>query len=103
MTWGRDTDEHEATEQLTAFAEAGGTLVDTAPNYSDGDAERLIGRLLGGSVPRNELVIATKAGVARRGDRTVVDTSRKAIQIGRASCREREENRGVQSQMTKKR
>jgi len=79
MTWGRDTDEHEATEQLTAFAEAGGTLVDTAPNYSDGDAERLIGRLLGGSVPRNELVIATKAGVGRRGDRTVVDTSRKAI------------------------
>ncbi|HLR93186.1 MAG TPA: aldo/keto reductase, partial [Jiangellaceae bacterium] len=56
MTWGRDTDELEATEQLTAFAEAGGTLVDTAPNYSDGDAERLIGRLLGGSVPRNELV-----------------------------------------------
>ena len=26
MTWGRDTDEHEARDQLIAFAEAGGTL-----------------------------------------------------------------------------
>ncbi|MGH3658084.1 MAG: aldo/keto reductase, partial [Micromonosporaceae bacterium] len=30
MTWGRDTDQHEARDQLTAFVEAGGTLVDTA-------------------------------------------------------------------------
>ena len=26
MTWGRDTDEHEARDQLVAFAEAGGDL-----------------------------------------------------------------------------
>ena len=26
LTWGRDTDEHEARDQLIAFAEAGGTL-----------------------------------------------------------------------------
>jgi len=32
MTWGRDTDEHEARDQLMAFADAGGTLVDTAEN-----------------------------------------------------------------------
>ena len=25
MTWGRDTDEHEARDQLVAFAEHGGT------------------------------------------------------------------------------
>ena len=30
MTWGSDTDEHEAREQLSAFVDAGGTLVDTA-------------------------------------------------------------------------
>jgi len=30
MSWGRDTDEHEAREQLSSFAAAGGTLVDTA-------------------------------------------------------------------------
>ena len=34
MTWGRDTDEHEAREQLRLFVEAGGTLVDTAAGYA---------------------------------------------------------------------
>ena len=47
MTWGRDTDEHEAADQLKAFLEAGGTLVDTAAGYGDGESERVIGRLLG--------------------------------------------------------
>ena len=40
MTWGRDTDEHEARDQMVAFAEAGGTLVDTAAGYADGASER---------------------------------------------------------------
>ena len=43
MTWGRDTDEHEARDQLIAFVEAGGTLVDTAAGYADGASEELIG------------------------------------------------------------
>ena len=30
MTWGRDTDEHEAAEQLRHFLDAGGNLIDTA-------------------------------------------------------------------------
>ncbi len=67
MTWGRDTDADEAATQLMAFADAGGTLVDTADVYSDGEAERILGGLLGEVVPRDELVIATKA-VARRTD-----------------------------------
>jgi len=46
MTWGRETDEHEARDQLIAFAEAGGTLVDTAAGYGDGASEELIGRHL---------------------------------------------------------
>ena len=45
MTWGRDTDEHEARDQLIAFAEAGGTLLDTAAGYGDGAREELIGTL----------------------------------------------------------
>ena len=28
MTWGRDTDEHESADQLRAFLEVGGTLLD---------------------------------------------------------------------------
>ena len=66
MTWGRDTDEHEARDQLIAFAEAGGTFVDTAAGYTDGDSERLIGSLIGDVVSRDEIVLATKAGISRR-------------------------------------
>ena len=66
MTWGRDTDEHEARDQLIAFAEAGGTLVDTAAGYTDGGSEELIGRLIGDVVARDEIVLATKGGISRR-------------------------------------
>ncbi len=70
MTWGRDTDEHEARDQLVSFVGAGGTLLDTAAGYANGDSERVIGSLLGDVVPRDEVVLATKAGIAhRRGER----------------------------------
>ena len=70
LTWGRDTDEHEARDQLVAFTEAGGTLLDTAAGYGDGASEELIGSLLGDVVRRDDVVIATKAGITRaRGQR----------------------------------
>lgn len=70
MTWGRDTDEHEARDQLAAFVEAGGTLLDTAAGYGNGDSERVIGSLLGDVVAREDMVLATKAGISRlRGER----------------------------------
>ena len=67
MTWGRDTDEDEAAMQLTAFVDAGGTLVDTADVYCDGESERTLGRLLSDVVPRADVLIAT-----RRRSRKVV-------------------------------
>jgi aryl-alcohol dehydrogenase-like predicted oxidoreductase len=76
MTWGRDTDEHEARDQLIAFAEAGGTLVDTAAGYGDGASEELIGTLIGDVVARDEVVLATKAGISRRSGERVMNTSR---------------------------
>jgi aryl-alcohol dehydrogenase-like predicted oxidoreductase len=79
LTWGRDTDQHEAREQLEAFVEAGGTLVDTAASYSDGESERVLGALLQKSVSRADLVIATKAGSSRATGRRVVDVSRKGL------------------------
>jgi aryl-alcohol dehydrogenase-like predicted oxidoreductase len=79
MTWGRDTDEHEAADQLKAFLEAGGTLLDTAAGYGDGDSERLIGQLLTSVVDREDVVLATKAGISRRTGERVVDTSRRAL------------------------
>lgn len=65
MTWGKDTDSDEATRQLTAYIEAGGTLVDTADVYTD--AEAMLGALIGDIVDRDDIIIATKA-VARRDD-----------------------------------
>jgi aryl-alcohol dehydrogenase-like predicted oxidoreductase len=76
MTWGRDTDEHEARDQLIAFVEAGGTMLDTANVYAAGASEELIGRLLGDVVPRDEVVLATKAGFGLRRGQRVYDTSR---------------------------
>jgi aryl-alcohol dehydrogenase-like predicted oxidoreductase len=69
MTWGHDTDAEDAAAQLRSFADAGGTLVDTADVYTGGDAERLIGRLIRDVVPRSELVIATKAVLTPTGRR----------------------------------
>jgi len=72
MTWGRDTDADDAAAQLKTFRDAGGTLLDTADVYTDGEAESVIGALVGRLIPRDELVIATKAGLrpgmARRRD-----------------------------------
>ena len=76
MTWGRDTDEHEARDQLIAFAEAGGTLIDTAASYGAGASEQRIGSLLGDVVRRDEVVIATKAGIRAGRDGREPDTSR---------------------------
>ncbi|GLY00110.1 MULTISPECIES: aldo/keto reductase [Actinoplanes] len=69
MTWGRDTDPDDAAAQLKVFLEAGGTLIDTADVYGDGDAEAVIGSLLDQMVPRDQVVIATKAGLTPQGYR----------------------------------
>ncbi|MET9483034.1 MULTISPECIES: aldo/keto reductase [unclassified Streptomyces] len=69
LTWGRDTDEHDAADQLKAFWEAGGTLVDTADVYGGGEAEYLLGQLVERLVPRRDLIISTKAGSVPDPDR----------------------------------
>jgi aryl-alcohol dehydrogenase-like predicted oxidoreductase len=61
MTWGGDTDEDDAAAQLLAFRDAGGTLLDTADVYVEGESERVVGRLLKDVVPREEVLLATKA------------------------------------------
>ena len=75
MTWGRDTDEHDAEEQLTAFLDAGGTLVDTAASYGDGAAEELLGTLLA-RVDRRDVVLCSKSGVRHGRHGARVDASR---------------------------
>jgi aryl-alcohol dehydrogenase-like predicted oxidoreductase len=69
MTWGHDTDPDDAGAQLKSFVDAGGTLVDTADVYADGEAEAVLGTLLDAMVPRDELLIVGKAGVRSHGPR----------------------------------
>ena len=72
MTWGRDTDEHEAADQLKTFLESGGNLIDTAAVYGDGDAERVLGGFIGTLANRDEIILATKAGISfANGERSV--------------------------------
>ena len=59
MTFGAEAEQDVAHEQLDAFVEAGGTLIDTADVYADGESERIIGRWLANRDHTN-VVIATK-------------------------------------------
>jgi aryl-alcohol dehydrogenase-like predicted oxidoreductase len=75
MTWGRDTEADDAAAQLKTFVDTGGNLIDTADVYGDGDAEAVIGALLATVVPRDDVLIATKAGLRPNRERRR-DTSR---------------------------
>lgn len=79
LTWGRDTDEHDAADQLIAFLEAGGTLVDTAASYGDGASEAVIGKLLASVVSREEIVLCTKGGSARTDGMIRTEPSRRTL------------------------
>jgi len=79
MSWGAAVDEYVADEQLKAFLDAGGTLLDTAPIYGDGACEQVIGSLLAKHGVREQIVLAGKAGVARRDGRVVTDGSLRSL------------------------
>ncbi|ONK14207.1 aldo/keto reductase [Streptomyces sp. MP131-18] len=61
--WGASLD--ECRKLLTAYAEAGGNVIDTANKYTDGHSERIIGDLLGSD--REHFVVATKYTVSMDG------------------------------------
>jgi len=79
MTWGRDTDEHEAADQARAYLDAGGNFLDTAALYGDGDSERVIGGLIGTLFQRADVLISTKAGISFQEGERVVNTSRRSL------------------------
>ncbi|MGL5823886.1 MAG: aldo/keto reductase, partial [Nocardioides sp.] len=77
-TWGVGTDEYEAREQLLAFIAAGGSLVEASPT-ADGAAEVVLGELIREVVPREELVIASRASAGWRPGERAIDTSRRGL------------------------
>ncbi len=95
MTFGVETDEPGAHQQLDRFLKAGGNLVDTADVYGDGRSEEIIGRWFA-SRPADvtePVVLATKGRGgggqmspprARRQGRL---TSRRPSSHGRAGVR----------------
>jgi aryl-alcohol dehydrogenase (NADP+) len=62
MTFGEETDEPGAHQQLDRFVEAGGTFVDTADVYGGGMSEEIIGRWLASRPAEitEQVVLATK-------------------------------------------
>ena len=79
MSCGSCTTVEDARDHLKTYLAAGGDFVDTAYGYGDGASEKALGGMLGDLVPRDDLVICTKAGVSRRSGTRVVDTSRRAL------------------------
>ncbi len=66
MSWGRDTDIHEARDQFNIYYDAGGRFIDTADIYSDGASEEIIGEFLR---DKSDVLISTKAGSVRNARR----------------------------------
>ena len=79
MDWGARTSVEDAHDHLKTYLAAGGDFVDTAHGYADGASEEALGTMLGDLIPRDELIICTKAGVSRRTGTRVVDTSRRTL------------------------
>ncbi|WIK64993.1 aldo/keto reductase [Gleimia hominis] len=64
LTWGQDTTEDEATRILHAYADAGGTTIDTAPTYGGGESEATLGNVLAQDFNREDFTLITKGGFA---------------------------------------
>ncbi len=93
MTFGAESDEETSGAILTAFVEAGGTLVDTADVYSAGVSEEIIGRWLAQHpTDAGQVVLATKGrfpmgagpndlGLSRRHLRDALDASLRRLGV----------------------
>jgi aryl-alcohol dehydrogenase-like predicted oxidoreductase len=81
MTFGKETDEAGAHEQLDTFLAAGGNLVDTADVYTAGVSEEIIGRWLSKASPevRDRVVLATKGRFAMGDDVNDLGLSRRHL------------------------
>ena len=93
MTFGAEADEATSGQIVTAFVEAGGTLVDTADVYSAGVSEEILGRWLAQHpTEAAQVVLATKGrfpmgdgpndlGLSRRHLRDALDASLRRLGV----------------------
>lgn len=76
--WG-GTDEPESIRTIEAALDLGVNLVDTAPVYGFGRSEEIVGKAIGAGPRRDQVVIATKCGLAWRDGKVLRDSSRARI------------------------
>ncbi|MEY2405130.1 MAG: hypothetical protein QOG39_46 [Acidimicrobiaceae bacterium] len=79
--WGA-VDADAATRTITGAVNLGINFFDSAQAYGFGEAERILGDALWPSIRREEVVIATKGGLRRQGNRTVRDASAEWLRQG---------------------
>ena len=86
MTFGAETDETVAHQQLDRFVAAGGTMVDTADVYGDSRSEEIIGRWFARRPAdiTEPVVLATKGRFALPGDGSPNGAGLSARHLGRA-------------------
>jgi aryl-alcohol dehydrogenase-like predicted oxidoreductase len=76
--WGWGAPKETCRRVFELFAEAGGNFVDTANNYTGGEAEAIVGELLAGE--RERFVVASKYTLQTRpGDQNAVGNQRKNL------------------------
>ena len=82
MTFGAETDEAGSRDQLDAYVEASGNLIDIADVYAAGVSEELVGRWLAAqpSRKRDTVVLATKGRFPMGPDVNDVGLSRRHLQ-----------------------
>jgi aryl-alcohol dehydrogenase-like predicted oxidoreductase len=76
--WGWGASKETCARVFERFAEAGGNFVDTANNYTGGEAEAIVGELLGAE--RDRFVVASKYTLSTRpGDQNATGNARKNL------------------------
>jgi len=81
MTFGREADEDTSFAMMDAFAEAGGTFIDTADVYSRGTSEAIVGKWLKNQT-REDFIVATKVRFGMGDGVNEIGLSRKHILDG---------------------
>ncbi|GAA2268790.1 aldo/keto reductase [Kitasatospora cystarginea] len=78
--WGGGATKSEARKVFERFADAGGTLIDTADNYQIGESEKLLGEFL--AADRDHFVVTSKFSLgAGRARISSTGNSRKNIRV----------------------